>query len=1018
MAPGVAPLPAYPQHQSMHQSQLTGYPAHQSQLTGYPAHQPQPMSHQAYPYQQQQRPSHHHTTGWHSQSGQGVLNVASASVPLSRLHDARSPHDARRPDLPMPHDASYPWPTSPAGAPAANVHGSHTKRDVGQADFKLTPSAPKRIAGSDLGKFAVAVRSPNDVTHAQKTAEVLEAAPLGFPAGPIADDCLVDTIVSYASNVDTGGGGHGVKRPNGIRPPTSKSGSKCTYVCASRKGCDWHATYELTQGGWFLVGGSFEHTGEPHLEKSRAAVMVQPTARHIPNELAAIATVMARANVKISTIQHVLDTEANFRGLPISWTYDDLRNAFAVSARDRDLDASNFLEALERRRKDGLRFFARVDNENRLISCFVECAGAFAEWARAGSMNVVLFDPTHSTNKYRLKLAPFTTVSPSGQTVMLAFILHVSEDAATFEWGFRCFAETFNVPPNAVFTDRDQAIASALLALSDVWPETRVFWCVYHLSQNLYTHIHPLFAGNNDGWRGVHDAWWRIAKETDTESVATFDTEFDALVTLLRNTGKGPTLEQQIEWLDVMRRNASKWAARYVWSTCTYGIHSTQRAESMQASIKTVLTANSLLVDVLAEVERHNEHSRARRDMQDVRLSVRIHNEESVLPPWLTALKHDLTPYALRLVIEQFRETYHYDVTPPADPRRGAWLVQRREESALTGDRIPRYDENGMIIGYECDMDFGFGKKDRVRSVTGYLCPEGCSCQFPTAFGGLPCRHILKVFLLRDLKKFPIDGVSPKWLLLNDAQLARNTTQLRRTALARRMDDDEESVPACTSDARAAQVMDAARRLADASAASGTAYDVVIREMEAISLHLAEDGNGASAALPSARSEASAPSEGSLEAVLGVLLRAAEDAPDVDLILEEPRQLLGQRVAIYKHRKGGWILATVASVLSPGEDTLIGSGKDRKPYPCNYELETKNGKVKHALVQELYFGDIKGRAYNDNWILLETKPLDAGLGHDDVLLPPHERKLGKPSSKRLAPSHGPMSRNYSATARP
>ena len=145
MAPGVAPLPAYPQHQSMHQSQLTGYPAHQSQLTGYPAHQPQPMSHQAYPYQQQQRPSHHHTTGWHSQSGQGVLNVASASVPLSRLHDARSPHDARRPDLPMPHDASYPWPTSPAGAPAANVHGSHTKRDVGQADFKLTPSAPKRV---------------------------------------------------------------------------------------------------------------------------------------------------------------------------------------------------------------------------------------------------------------------------------------------------------------------------------------------------------------------------------------------------------------------------------------------------------------------------------------------------------------------------------------------------------------------------------------------------------------------------------------------------------------------------------------------------------------------------------------------------------------------------------------------------------------------------------------------------------------------------------------------------------
>ena len=161
MAPGVAPLPAYPQHH----------------------------------YQQQQPLSHHHRpTGLHSPSGQGVFNVASASVPLSRLHDARSPHDVRRPDLPMPHDASSTWRTVLgdswgtvlAGAPPAVVHGSHAKRDLGQADLKLTPSAPKRIAGSDLGKFAVAIRSPDDVAHAPKTAEVLEAVPLGFPVGPVA----------------------------------------------------------------------------------------------------------------------------------------------------------------------------------------------------------------------------------------------------------------------------------------------------------------------------------------------------------------------------------------------------------------------------------------------------------------------------------------------------------------------------------------------------------------------------------------------------------------------------------------------------------------------------------------------------------------------------------------------------------------------------------------------------------------------------------------------------------------
>ena len=127
--------------------------------------------------------------------------------------------------------------------------------------------------------------------------------------------------------------------------------------------------------------------------------------------------------------------------------------------------------------------------------CFIQLDGSTEEWALGGSENVLLFDPTHGTNRHRLKLAAFVTVAPSGQTVILAICLLEHEDEVTFEWLFNCFQRVFRVPPLAFFTDGDVAMDQAFQKMkAGAWTSTVHLLCVYHLSKNVFQHLHPLFS--------------------------------------------------------------------------------------------------------------------------------------------------------------------------------------------------------------------------------------------------------------------------------------------------------------------------------------------------------------------------------------------------------------------------------------------------------------------------------------------------------------------------------------------
>ena len=65
----------------------------------------------------------------------------------------------------------------------------------------------------------------------------------------------------------------------------------------------------------------------------------------------------------------------------------------------------------------------------------------------------------------------------------------------------------FRLPPRMVCTDGERAIINAMSKMRGsgmAWEECKLqVSCVFHISKRFWTHIHPLFTGNPDGWKKV-----------------------------------------------------------------------------------------------------------------------------------------------------------------------------------------------------------------------------------------------------------------------------------------------------------------------------------------------------------------------------------------------------------------------------------------------------------------------------------------------------------------------------------
>ena len=126
---------------------------------------------------------------------------------------------------------------------------------------------------------------------------------------------------------------------------------------------------------------------------------------------------------------------------------------------------SNFFYAMDLDDEQRLKNVLRVDAKSREdYKIFVD---------------VVSFDTTYITNKYKMPFAPFIGVNNHFQSVLLGCALLVDESTSTFTWLMQTWVQAIGgKAPGVILTDQDKAIK---VAIRNVFPDTkhRFFYGTY-----------------------------------------------------------------------------------------------------------------------------------------------------------------------------------------------------------------------------------------------------------------------------------------------------------------------------------------------------------------------------------------------------------------------------------------------------------------------------------------------------------------------------------------------------------
>ena len=520
---------------------------------------------------------------------------------------------------------------------------------------------------------------------------------------------------------------------------------QCTCDATGRTHqCSWWVKYEYTVEGWVL----YNYAGaihSPHtLLTSRAHCNAVTGGCHFPEKFGGIdvlelGTLLGASGLPAKTINHIFCSAARSHSLEMTWNYKMVYDKFVNVGVDHQFDASGYLKLLvQRERSAGLRYFADTDVHGSLDRVFVEMPRALHTWALGGRNNVLLVDPTHGTNRYGMKLTMFISITESGSTVILAYMIHHREDVADVLWGFECFDLLFIIAPRTIFTDSGAALLAGIqrmLLKSSGWESSTHLLCLFHVHKNFYEHIRPILAGNHDKWLEANDVFWRLGKDSEFGTL-NFDDYFDRLRTLINEHGRGNTKGAAMQWLEgTQYERRQMWGACFTWQHFTGGMHGTGRSESAHSAIKSIPLACSTFVtlhshltayvdnrDLQASIfeirQQHRNSSTIRRQKRGADLS-------SHYPPWLLRYLEKMCPYARHLVEQQFAQSMKYQDQPMMGGRADVLEYTVYSESVIcevssrdAAFTPMRLTGTGEVACYECNHDEGYDDDFRNARVT------------------------------------------------------------------------------------------------------------------------------------------------------------------------------------------------------------------------------------------------------------------------------------------------------------
>ncbi|GKD41747.1 FAR1-related sequence 5-like protein [Tanacetum coccineum] len=532
------------------------------------------------------------------------------------------------------------------------------------------------------------------------------------------DDCVV-AYMKYAAEA-------GMGFPKGIHADTLDLGNSDKQKRNSNlhiTGCKARAVFNLDTCTRKFVLKVFDTIHNHELEREEYKHLSK-TERQLTYMEQAFIVKAASVNIGATRAHHLL-TGIKGSYLLVHGTTVDFKNFFrSVNCYIGDSDAQMLIHKMENRKKhvSDFSFDYLVDNAE-LTAIF--WADEVSKYNYREFGDVVSFDATFKTNKYKMVFVPFTAIDNHRKCVTVAAGLLKNETTKSYIWLLKAFMKAFGKAPSIVVTDQDGAMRNAIEA---EFGGSKHRLCMWHITQKLPAKICE-----------------KIYDETD------FKEKLNKI------------------WLTKMFNIRSTWIPAYFIDSPLCGLmRTTSRSESENSFFSHFTNSGSTLMNFMNCFETAIEKQRHVQERMD-------HKTIDTVPKLKTLLK--IERHASNVYTRSLFELVQKEIFV------GLFYCQIDSKCLVEGSEVCIIKESPYV--YEMpnkkkkkpqSVDKGNDKADENDKVDMFFKKDGlykvlrsvgdgsvvCSCQLFVRVGIL-CKHIFCVFKNANVEMIPQQYILRRW---------------------------------------------------------------------------------------------------------------------------------------------------------------------------------------------------------------------------------------------------------------
>lgn len=381
-------------------------------------------------------------------------------------------------------------------------------------------------------------------------------------------------------------------------------------------------------------------------------------------------------------------------------------------------DAQHLLDYFKRMQAKNPSFFyaVQLDDEFRMTNFFWVDARSRMAYNYFG--DIVTFDTTYKANRYGMPFAPFIGANHHKQPILFGCALLLDESEASLIWLFNTWLEAMSGRhPISIVAEQGPSVAAAI---EKVFPRTNHRFCKRHIFREFLGRLGHVDSRHKD----FTVDFFNCINTTDLSD------EFEAC--WLSFMEKYELKDN--EWLQSLYKTREQWVQVYLQDTFVANMSVGQLSESINSIFGGQFSAHTSLQEFVNLCEKVLSDQYEKELIEDSKA-------RTEQPPMKTGLpmESQVSEIYTTAIFLEFQEQLFQSLRHIADTV--------KEDGPVTTFRV---------------VEFGTGKASYTVTFDAVEAKASCSCQM-FEYAGLPCRHMLRVFSLKNIMLLPLHYILKRW---------------------------------------------------------------------------------------------------------------------------------------------------------------------------------------------------------------------------------------------------------------